>query len=598
MDVGEPRVVGHEDATQGLVEGVDRTVALADGNEALSIDPELDGGLGVDGGPGALCRRRTVVGRGPVALDGEVGLHPPRRRPHQQLQAGVGSFEHVALGLQPLQVLGEETGGAVVEVHPELLGLHHHAGPAAEVAHQDAGAVADPLGLDVLVGGPAGLAECGGVEPALVGEGRHADVRIGGVGRQVHQLGHVPTHGGEPFEATLGQAAHAELQLEVGDAGHEVGVAGALAVAVHGSLELGGPAEHRRDRVRHRAAGVVLRVDAELLVGAEVGVHLGGDVLHLVRQRATVGVAHHEAVGPVRGGRLQDAQRELGVGLEAVEEVLGVEEHPQPGRLEELHALAHHGHALVEGGAQGIGDVEVPALAHDASGGGAGVHERMQRGVDIDLASRASGGAEGHQRGRLQVELVDRSPEELLVLGVGLRVAALDPRHAEPVELLGHLQLVLDGEGDALELRPIAQGRVEDLDGRWQRRVYWHSSTQSLYLSFWPRTTRPYSSPMAVVIGPGAGMERSSTEATALTSAAVPTTNISSATYRSLRVSSPKTTSKPMSLASWMTVSWVMPSRAPADRGGVMRRPWRATKMFSPVHSATKPCGFSNRASS
>ena len=30
-----------------------------------------------------------------------------------------------------------------------------------------------------------------------------------------------------------------------------------------------------------------------------------------------------------------------------------------------------------------------------------------------------------------------------------------------------------------------------------------------------------------------------------------------------------------MSLAIWMTVSWVMPSRAPADRGGVMSRPPR-----------------------
>ena len=35
-----------------------------------------------------------------------------------------------------------------------------------------------------------------------------------------------------------------------------------------------------------------------------------------------------------------------------------------------------------------------------------------------------------------------------------------------------------------------------------------------------------------------------------------------------------------------MTESWVMPSSAPADSGGVMSAPSRATKMFSPVHSA------------
>ncbi len=47
-----------------------------------------------------------------------------------------------------------------------------------------------------------------------------------------------------------------------------------------------------------------------------------------------------------------------------------------------------------------------------------------------------------------------------------------------------------------------------------------------------------------------------------------------------------------------MTECWVMPSRAPADSGGVMSSPWRATKMFSPVHSLTRPSGLSMIASS
>ena len=36
-----------------------------------------------------------------------------------------------------------------------------------------------------------------------------------------------------------------------------------------------------------------------------------------------------------------------------------------------------------------------------------------------------------------------------------------------------------------------------------------------------------------------------------------------------------------------ITEFWVMPSRAPAESGGVMMRPPRTTKMFSPVHSLT-----------
>ena len=36
-----------------------------------------------------------------------------------------------------------------------------------------------------------------------------------------------------------------------------------------------------------------------------------------------------------------------------------------------------------------------------------------------------------------------------------------------------------------------------------------------------------------------------------------------------------------------MTESWVMPSSAPAETGGVMIRPFLTMKMFSPVHSLT-----------
>ena len=41
-----------------------------------------------------------------------------------------------------------------------------------------------------------------------------------------------------------------------------------------------------------------------------------------------------------------------------------------------------------------------------------------------------------------------------------------------------------------------------------------------------------------------------------------------------------------------------MPSRAPAETGGVKIRPFLTTKMFSPVHSLTYPCGERRMASS
>ena len=120
----------------------------------------------------AARHRGPVVGRGPVALDAEVVLRPPGGLAHEELEAGVGRLEHEALGLELLEVVAELGGGAVVEVDAELLGLHHHAGAAAEVAHQHAGAVADRLRLDVLVGGAAGLAERGRVEARPCGRRR------------------------------------------------------------------------------------------------------------------------------------------------------------------------------------------------------------------------------------------------------------------------------------------------------------------------------------------------------------------------------------------------------------------------------------------
>ena len=65
-----------------------------------------------------------------------------------------------------------------------------------------------------------------------------------------------------------------------------------------------------------------------------------------------------------------------------------------------------------------------------------------------------------------QRELALGAGEELDVLGVGARPAALDEVDAEDVELLGDAQLVLDRGRDALDLEAVAQGGVEDLD-RW-----------------------------------------------------------------------------------------------------------------------------------
>ena len=104
-----------------------------------------------------------------------------------------------------------------------------------------------------------------------------------------------------------------------------------------------------------------------------------------------------------------------------------------------------------------------------------------------------------------------------------------------------------------------------------------------------PRMASWYTWAIAEVIGPGQGISRSSTELIELTSAAVPPgTSPRRCRGQCGRGCRPRRRSRgrPQSLPRGFCV---MPSSAPADSGGVSSLPWRATKMFSPVHSAISP---------
>src|SRR5262249_4900096 len=114
----------------------------------------------------------------------------------------------------------------------------------------------------------------------------------------------------------------------------------------------------------------------------------------------------------------------------------------------------------------------VPGLADNADGLGTGVEQLPQRVVGVDLALHAPGRAERDQLARLELQLLGKPAEDLVVLGVGAGPARLDVVHAEPVELLGDAELVVDGERDALELRTVPQRRVVDLDTFRKARRY------------------------------------------------------------------------------------------------------------------------------
>ena len=79
----------------------------------------------------------------------------------------------------------------------------------------------------------------------------------------------------------------------------------------------------------------------------------------------------------------------------------------------------------------------------------------------------------------LEVQLLAGAAEELGVLGVRARPAALDEAHAQAVDVPRDGQLVGDGEVEPLLLRAVAQRRVVDVEqvaGHRKPLVVWRSS--------------------------------------------------------------------------------------------------------------------------
>ena len=400
----------------------------------------------------------------------------------------------VALVLELLERVDDIADRLAVKLDAERLGFHLERRTAGHLRHEHAGAVADRLRIDVLVG-VARPAQRRGVQACLVRERRRAHVRLLRVDREVHELGHMVGNRGEVGETPLRQTLDTHLELEVGHDRHEVTVADPFAITVDRALHLGGTRPHGGEGVGDATAGVVVEMDADLAVDMiDDRTDRGFDIRG---KRPAVGVAQHDGLGTGHRRRFHDAQAELGVAFEAVKEVFGIEEHPLALGDQVLDRIGHHRHTLVEGGLQRLGDVVVPALPDDADDLGAGGNEVREGRITVDLALRSTSGTKRHKGRRRQVEFGLGPLEELVVLRVGARPTTLDERNTEAVELLGDAQLVVDRQRNALQLTSVAEGRVVDVDLGGPGRIvdsaavddgHDASSFQARYVSFLPRT--------------------------------------------------------------------------------------------------------------
>jgi hypothetical protein len=313
------------------------------------------------------------------------------------------------------------------------------------------------------------LGHGGSVDAALVGEGGPTDVRLPVVRGEVGDLGDGSRELGELVEAPAACGDEREIGLEgevCEDADH-VRVAAALAVAVDRGLDMADPGLDGGDRVGHGKLGVVVGVDPPCHrrragIRAERRLCLGEHLEQPPRQRAAVRVAQDERPGTGIASRTQGRQRIAGVRGVAIEEVLRVVDELPAALHDEADAVRDHVEVLGRRRPEDLGDVEQPALAEDRHHRRLGTDELLEVGVARGSVGSMARGAERGEPGRLPGHAL-RGAEELDVLGVRARPAALDVGHAVFVEHSRDAELVGQGERDVLALRSVAErGVVQD----------------------------------------------------------------------------------------------------------------------------------------
>ena len=103
--------------------------------------------------------------------------------------------------------------------------------------------------------------------------------------------------------------------------------------------------------------------------------------------------------------------------------------------------------------------MQIPALTDQRDHRSLGSQQSLDVGVVLRLGAFFQGGAKSGDFRFLELHLAG-ALEESLIFGVRAGPAALDVMHAELVQPLGNLQLVIDGIRDALALGAVTQGRV------------------------------------------------------------------------------------------------------------------------------------------
>ena len=308
------------------------------------------------------------------------------------------------------------------------------------------------------------LLDGGDVQAALVREGGAAHVgrvrphgRVDHVGDEVRRLG-------EALELLVAHDRRRPIfELERRDDADEVGVAAALAVAVDGALHLAGAGLDRHQAVGHGAVAVVVGVDADDGTGRAAATSRttsatnGGRLAPLVSHRQTT-------AAPASAAARRAAQRVVRVVALGVEEVLGVVDHAlalrRRGSATESAIMRRFSSRLTRSTLLRCRPQVLPTMATVGVKTSASTRRLV---VGLGRHALAPRHAEGDELRVAPAARRAMRSEELELLGVRGREAALDEVDAELVELERDAHLLVDRDGHALLLHAVAQRGVVEL---------------------------------------------------------------------------------------------------------------------------------------
>ena len=397
---------------------------------------------------------------------------------HQRLDVAVEQL--LLLVRQRLEFLEHTVEFRLIELEPERADALAERVPAAVLAeHQVSARQADILGAQDLVGRVV-LEHPVLVNAGFVREGVFTHHRLVARDRHAGDAGDEPRGGVEAAGMNAGadvEERGARLQRH-----HHFlqrAVAGALADAVDGALDLPCAGDHRREAVGDRHAEVVVAVDGEphRLDAAYVLAQVTEQLRKLIRHRVADRVRDVHRGGPGADRHLDHLGEELELGARGI---LG-------GELHVLAQLARAGHA-----------------------GGAQTQDFLLRHVELVLAVNGAGGEEHvdavtgslGERARGELDVLEAAARQgaddrtlhfachrlhaVEVAARGGRETRLDDVHAELGERARHAQLLGPGHAAPRGLLAVAQRGVEDQHSIW---IYDHGSLPVSLRDVFPAAT-------------------------------------------------------------------------------------------------------------